>query len=232
MCDKTSSTPPMQADTYCDPPGQPPTPSLSRSSDKRSTAATYPRRSRLSHLDLSPPSTYQYPPLFDTPSRRNDQRSPFRLTTTSPPFQLIPSQTLSQEIGSPPFPIWKKKTKTPCDPLVPLTTRNKSSGIARQFARLHLRPQHPLLHAYPRPLSSVALPALSLSTRPPPSLRRYLSRQTGATEHANLRQSGPLLRHLLSPLPHLHLLRHPHLLLHDTAGNVAAQGISSQDVQL
>ena len=152
--------------------------------------------------------------------------------TTSPPFRRTPSLTPSQEIGSPLSLTLRKEARTPHAPLAPLTTQNKSSGIGRQLKRLLLRPRHPLLHAYPRPLSSAASPVPSLSTRPPPSLRRYLLRQTGAMEHANLRQSGPLLRRLLSPLPHPLPPRHPHLLLHDTAGNVAAQGISLLDVQL
>ena len=230
MCAKTLSTHPMQSDRCYDPETPLPTPSPSHCSDNPSDAViSLPPKIHLSHLDLSPPSTCWYPLLFNTPSLRNGLQSPPRSMTTSPPFHLIPTWTPSPEIGSPLSLISKRKMWTPRAPLVPLTTQSKSSGIARRFAHLHLRPRHPLLHAYPRPLSLAASPALSLSIRPPPSLRRYLSRQTGEMERVPLRQSGLVLRLLF--FPHPHPLPLPLPLLLDTAGNAAAQGISSRDVQ-
>ena len=104
-------------------------------------------------------------------------------------------------------------------------TQNKSSGIAKYFACYRYHPPHPLLSPHPLPYSKVTPPSLSLSTKPPPSLRCYLARQT---------PNGP--RTLLTPkmsglTHHLSLLLLPPTPLLDSAGNADALAILSWDVQ-
>ena len=90
---------------------------------------------------------------------------------TSPIGNTLPS-FLSHAYSDPfsrnrlaPIPDFKKENN---DPLAPLTTWNKLSGITRHFAHCQLHPNHLLLHPYPLPLSTTALPVLLLLTCPPP----------------------------------------------------------------
>ena len=208
-----------------------PSPSPSQSSKLHHSNTFLPQSSHLLHLNLSPLWICRCQPPFSICSLLSEPQFPC-LATLSLPFCPMPKQTPFQEIGLPLSPTSRRRMMTPCAPLVSLMTQNKSSGIARCFTSLCLHPSHPLLHVYPCPLSTTAPPVLSLLTHLPPSLRRYLSRQTGKTEQALLRRSGLVLWLLLCPPPCLLPLPLPHPIPLSTARSVAAQGISSWDVQL
>ena len=128
-------------------------------------------------------------------------------------------------VVEPSYVLSKEEVNRFLGPQAPLTTQNKSSGIAKYFARYRYHPSHPLLSSHPLPYSKVTPPILSLSMKPPPSLRHYLLRQS---------PNGP--RTLLTPkmsglTRRLSLLLLPPIPLLGSAGSVDAPAISSWDVQ-
>ena len=149
----------------------------------------------LSPLDLPVPTPFQHTLSAErttatTPFNDNlPSFPPHPFTDPFPGNRLAPIPNLEERSEDPTRP-----TSPPYDPEQVVRDRETAQASTPP-------PPTPTPARIPTPVVVSRLASPIHVDTPTPSLRRYLLKQTGVMEHANLRRSGPVLQRLLFPLP-------------------------------